>query len=261
MGSIGAASGAMGAATRGLDDLRGIRDRRPFLKAAAIRVGLTVGVMGMLLIAFLSVIVAGPVIRSIADGKPIAIGEIGKVPSSSMLWNQPDWSYFMVWSEHLRGNNTNAEIQTAYFHPRVLNQGEVDLSSAEPDRSGPIVGLAGKCADVEGSGTANGTAIQLYTCSPGIAQTWTVMGDGTLRALGKCMDVAGAGTANGARVQLWDCNGTGAQTWVFDNAARTLRNPNSSKCLDVTGNNAADRTHLQIWDCHGNANQQWTLPV
>jgi mannan endo-1,4-beta-mannosidase len=33
----------------------------------------------------------------------------------------------MMWSEHLRGNNTNAEIQAAYFHPRVLNQGEVAL--------------------------------------------------------------------------------------------------------------------------------------
>ncbi|MDI6099496.1 glycosyl hydrolase [Actinoplanes sp. NEAU-A12] len=66
-------------------------------------------------------------IQSIAAGKPIAIAEMGKVPNAALLTTQPRWAYFMIWSEQLRGNNTNAEIQAAYFHPRVLNQGEVKL--------------------------------------------------------------------------------------------------------------------------------------
>jgi mannan endo-1,4-beta-mannosidase len=66
-------------------------------------------------------------IQSIAPGKPIAIAEMGKVPTAALLESQTRWSYFMVWSEQLRGNNTNAEIQAAYFHPRVLNQGEIPL--------------------------------------------------------------------------------------------------------------------------------------
>ncbi|MFJ5657411.1 glycosyl hydrolase [Streptomyces microflavus] len=65
--------------------------------------------------------------RTIAGTKPMAIGEIGKMPTAAMLQSQPQWAWFMMWSEHLRGNNTNAEIQAAYFHPRVLNQGEVRL--------------------------------------------------------------------------------------------------------------------------------------
>ncbi|MFE9015661.1 glycosyl hydrolase [Streptomyces cyaneofuscatus] len=65
--------------------------------------------------------------RNIAGTKPMAIGEIGKMPTAAMLQSQPQWAWFMMWSEHLRGNNTNAEIQAAYFHPRVLNQGEVSL--------------------------------------------------------------------------------------------------------------------------------------
>ncbi|MEU8242308.1 glycosyl hydrolase [Actinoplanes missouriensis] len=64
-------------------------------------------------------------IQSIAAGKPIAIAEMGKVPDAALLAAQPRWAYFMVWSEQLRGSNTNAEIQAAYFHPRVLNQGEI----------------------------------------------------------------------------------------------------------------------------------------
>jgi mannan endo-1,4-beta-mannosidase len=63
--------------------------------------------------------------QSIAAGKPIAIAEMGKVPNASLLTSQTRWAYFMVWSEQLRGNNSNAEIQAAYFHPRVLNQGGV----------------------------------------------------------------------------------------------------------------------------------------
>ncbi|OJF10514.1 glycoside hydrolase family 26 protein [Couchioplanes caeruleus] len=66
-------------------------------------------------------------IQSIAAGKPIAIAEMGKVPDDALLAGQPRWAYFMVWSEQLRGNNSNAEIQAAYFHPRVLNRGEVRI--------------------------------------------------------------------------------------------------------------------------------------
>ncbi|RSM78666.1 glycoside hydrolase family 18 [Kibdelosporangium aridum] len=127
-------------------------------------------------------------------------------------------------------------------------------------RSGPITGIAGKCVDVAGANSANGTAVQIYTCNGTGAQTWTVGADNTLRALGKCMDVAGAGTANGTVIQLWDCNGTGAQSWQA-NGDGTLRNTASGRCLDATGNSSADGTRLQIWDCFASANQVWRLPA
>jgi mannan endo-1,4-beta-mannosidase len=66
-------------------------------------------------------------IQAIAAGKPIALAELGKAPDATLLTTQTRWTYFMIWSEQLRANNTNAEIQAAYFHPRVLNQGEVTL--------------------------------------------------------------------------------------------------------------------------------------
>ncbi|MGW7069822.1 glycosyl hydrolase [Streptomyces sp. NPDC054855] len=69
-------------------------------------------------------------LQSIAGSKPIALAEMGKVPSSTLLNSQTRWSYFMIWSEQLKGSNTNAEIQACYFHPRVLNQGEVKLPAA-----------------------------------------------------------------------------------------------------------------------------------
>lgn len=127
-------------------------------------------------------------------------------------------------------------------------------------RVGQITGIAGKCVDVAAANTANGTAIQLWTCNGTNAQRWTVGTDGTVRALGKCMDVTSAGTANGTKIQLWDCNGTGAQVWQAQ-ANGTLRNPASGRCLDATGPSSADGTRLQIWDCFASTNQIWHLPA
>jgi chitinase len=121
----------------------------------------------------------------------------------------------------------------------------------------PIHGFGGKCVDVAAASSANGTAVQLYTCNGTGAQQWSHVGN-TFRALGKCMDVTSAGTANGTTVQLWDCNATGAQAWT-QGASGSLVNTGSGKCLDATGPSSADGTRLQIWSCAGSANQSWTL--
>ncbi|MEE1929738.1 PQQ-dependent sugar dehydrogenase [Streptomyces sp. TRM 70351] len=125
--------------------------------------------------------------------------------------------------------------------------------------TGAITGIGGKCVDVRDGSSGNGTQIQLWDCNNSAAQTWTVPGDGTLRALGKCLDISGGGTANGTKIQLWDCNGTGAQTWTHQDD-NTLRNPQSAKCLDAEGISSANGTRLHLWTCHGNTNQQWNLP-
>jgi chitinase len=120
-----------------------------------------------------------------------------------------------------------------------------------------IHGFGGKCVDVAGAASANGTAVQLFTCNGTAAQSWTHTGN-TFRALGKCLDVAAAGTANGSKVQIFDCNGTAAQAWTTG-ADNGLVNTGSGKCLDATGPSSADGTKLQIWSCTGAANQSWTL--
>ncbi|MTD56212.1 chitinase [Amycolatopsis pithecellobii] len=125
--------------------------------------------------------------------------------------------------------------------------------------TGQITGYGGKCVDVAGAATANGTHVQLYDCNGTAAQRWTT-GDGTVRALGKCLDVTGGATANGAKVQLYDCNGTSAQSWTYNSGTKALVHNGSGKCLDDTDWNTANGTQLQIWDCAGTANQQWSAP-
>jgi hypothetical protein len=142
----------------------------------------------------------------------------------------------------------------------VAGGGVAATPAAAATASGPIVGLAGKCVDVAGAGTADGTAVQLYACNGTAAQTWTTgAADDTVRALGKCMDVTSAGTADGTTVQLWTCNGTAAQQWTYQDGE--LVNTGSGKCLDVTDHGTADGTRLQIWSCTGGSNQTWTLPT
>jgi lysophospholipase L1-like esterase len=116
-------------------------------------------------------------------------------------------------------------------------------------------GIAGKCLDVNGGNSADGTAVQLWTCNHTAAQTWTVYTDDTLRALGKCLDATGGGTADGTTAQLYTCNGTGAQLWQPYNGG--YLNLASGKCLDDPASSATDGTQLELWDCNGGANQQW----
>ncbi|MFE5512195.1 lectin [Streptomyces sp. NPDC056529] len=125
---------------------------------------------------------------------------------------------------------------------------------------GQITGLAGKCVDVAGANSANGTAVQLYDCNGTNAQRWSNPGDGTLRALGKCLDVVERSTADGAAVQLWDCSGGANQRWTVSGAGDIV-NPAANKCLDVRDNSSANATRLQIWTCSGGANQKWNAPA
>ena len=123
----------------------------------------------------------------------------------------------------------------------------------------PIIGIGAKCVDVAGASTANGTAVQLWTCNGTGAQQWTRSTDGTLRALGKCMDIVGPSAANGTSVHLWDCHTGSSQKWTYNSANQQFVNQFSGTCLDARGNSSADGTRLQIWSCGGGANQRWTV--
>ncbi|MFI1366652.1 ricin-type beta-trefoil lectin domain protein [Streptomyces griseochromogenes] len=134
------------------------------------------------------------------------------------------------------------------------------VASPAQAATGAITGLAGKCLDVAGANSADGTAVQLYDCNGTAAQQWTVGGDGTVRALGKCLDVTGNATADGAKAQLWSCTGGANQKWTVT-AAHDIVNPQANKCLDVTDNSSANGARAQIWSCGGGANQKWSAPA
>ena len=78
---------------------------------------------------------------------------------------------------------------------------------------GSALRTLGRCLDVTGNGTANGTLLQLWDCNGGGAQQWVQQANGSLRnpQSGRCLDSPSGATANGARLQICDCNGSAAQ--------------------------------------------------
>jgi hypothetical protein len=158
-------------------------------------------------------------------------------------------------SGHIGLQNHGDGDEVAFRNIRVKELGGTDPPVPGP---GPVRGINGKCLDVSGANTADGTQIQLWTCNNSGAQIWTRTGQ-TIRALGKCLDVSGGGTANGTRVQLWTCNTSGAQNWVVESSG-AVRNPQSNRCLEAPGGQTGDGTALRIWDCNGGANQRWVFP-
>jgi RHS repeat-associated protein len=143
----------------------------------------------------------------------------------------------------------------------IENDGKLRALSPSATPTGPLVAgqIAGKCADVQGNETDDGTPIQIYTCNGTSAQNWTVYADGTVRAKTKCLDVNGAGTADGTKIQLWTCNGGVAQQW--ETRSGRLYNPNSGKCLDDPGASTTDGTDLKLWTCNLGAAQDWRLSL
>jgi glucose/arabinose dehydrogenase/PKD repeat protein len=184
----------------------------------------------------------------------------GTVLGSMTVPNTGGWENFTNVSTALTGvpaGSTTLYLTFSGGAGALFDLDAFTFSKTASGGTGPIRG-SGKCVDVSGAGTADGTKIQLYTCNSTAAQSWTVSGT-TLRALGKCMDVAGGATADGTLVQLWTCNGSGAQNWAA-NADGTLRNPQSAKCLTPSGGGTADGTQLVISTCTTATTQRFTLP-
>jgi RHS repeat-associated protein len=128
--------------------------------------------------------------------------------------------------------------------------------------TGPLTAalLVGKCLSA-GSPGVFGNPVEVRSCGNPVDQSWTMAGDGTVRArtglMTGCMSVADAGTANGSLVQMQDCTGSANQVWEAYNGG--LRNPASGRCLDDPGGSTVDGTDLQIWDCNSSSAQQWAI--
>ncbi len=60
---------------------------------------------------------------SIAGDKPIALGEVGTMPTLEVLAKQPRWAYFMMWSG-MESANSPEQLQAVFHAPNLLNRGD-----------------------------------------------------------------------------------------------------------------------------------------
>lgn len=133
--------------------------------------------------------------------------------------------------------------------------GSIGDTTGVPASGALVGGASGRCLDVPGSNTANGTQPVIWDCNGAANQKWTTSGQ-ALQSLGKCLDSPTNATA-GTKVQLWDCSGAANQRWNH-NSNGTISNVASGLCLDVNGNATAAGSPVILWTCTAAANQIWT---
>ncbi|HWB37167.1 MAG TPA: chitosanase [Rugosimonospora sp.] len=131
-----------------------------------------------------------------------------------------------------------------------------DLTSVR--LSGPIVGIAGLCMDIDGAVAVAGNHIKTWSCNGTNAQHWLADRDGSLRALGMCLQIAGDSGQDGSAVEIDPCDGRQSQQWRFTGGH--LVNPHTGLCLSVPGDATQPGTLLQVAYCGPEAGKQWKPP-
>ena len=126
---------------------------------------------------------------------------------------------------------------------------------------------SGKCLDVAGGNTADGTNVAQWTCSGGANQKWRIedQADDTSRlinvATGKALDVADCSTADGADLRQWSWLDNNCQRFRLVHTATgdyvRIVNANSGKVADLADCSTADGGDVRQWRWLNNDCQQW----
>ncbi|KPH97078.1 Endo-1,4-beta-xylanase, Glucan endo-1,3-beta-D-glucosidase [Actinobacteria bacterium OV450] len=139
----------------------------------------------------------------------------------------------------------------------ALNAGSPTPTPTPSPGTGQIKGVgSGRCVDVPGASTTDGTRVTLWDCNNRTNQQWSYTAEGELRVYGnKCLDAAGTG--NGVKVQIYSCWGGDNQKWRL-NSDGSIVGVQSGLCLDASGNGTANGTLIQLYSCSNGGNQRWT---
>lgn len=123
----------------------------------------------------------------------------------------------------------------------------------------------GKCLDLEGRSTDNGTSVHQWSCHTDLAdidsQLWYQDEQGRIHSKlnpNRCIDVSGSGTGEGSDIHLWDCHGGANQQWKrgTNNSLRPMNAPHMA--MDISGGgNSTDGSDSHLWTYHGGKTQMW----
>ncbi len=64
----------------------------------------------------------------LGQGKPIAIGECGVLPSWQIIDQQPQWTWFMTWAGFIWRENHPDSVRALYHYDKVMNLGEAHVA-------------------------------------------------------------------------------------------------------------------------------------
>jgi len=102
--------------------------------------------------------------------KPIALAEVGAMPTLTTLAAQPRWAYFMMWSGMAEGANSLDQSQTIFHAPNIINRGDSRLSApmaapatppapGDMNASAEVRALLEKLAEAKGKGVLGGQSV------------------------------------------------------------------------------------------------------
>ncbi|PKW11412.1 Ricin-type beta-trefoil lectin domain-containing protein [Streptomyces sp. 1222.5] len=169
-----------------------------------------------------------------------------------------------------RRGTTAATLVTAAAAALLTAAPAPARAAAPPTGYVTVVNAAsGKCLDARAAATANGTAVQQYTCNGTTAQQWrlTATSDGYVRIdnrndTNQVVDVSDVSTADNAQVHLWSYGGGANQQWLpVDDGGGAFHfvNRNSGKCLDDPAASTADSVQFVQYTCNGTAAQRFQV--
>ncbi len=102
--------------------------------------------------------------------KPIALAEIGTLPTLTTLAAQPRWAYFMMWSGFAEGANSLDQLQTIFHAQNIINRGDSRLSAplaapttppapGDMNAGAEVHVMLDKLADAKGKGVLGGQSV------------------------------------------------------------------------------------------------------
>ncbi|MDX3850155.1 ThuA domain-containing protein [Streptomyces sp. AK02-01A] len=229
-------------------------------------------------------------INTLASVDPVSF-PLGTDPNQS--WYSGDYpimwtntSYKMVYANfgHNAMNYSTGQTLSSTFGSETQNRFVIDslkwLGTGEgggETPSGPISETAwyslvnsgnSLCVDARAAATANGTAIQQYTCNGTTAQQFQFRStDGGFSRIGirgnsqQVIDVTNVSTADNAPLQLWTYSGGSNQQWqavAEANGRYHFTARHTGKCLSAP-NGGASGSQLVQRSCDGSAAQSFQL--
>lgn len=118
-----------------------------------------------------------------------------------------------------------------------------------------------KCVDISGSGTANGTPVQLWNCISGApSQRWKITSNGELvnPVSGRCLTDPGGSTAESVQLEITNCTGAAYQQWT--NTPSAVQSGVSGYCMDDANGSITDGNRVKIYTCNGvHTSQNWVI--
>ncbi|MER5488261.1 glycoside hydrolase N-terminal domain-containing protein [Streptomyces sp. NPDC002812] len=140
--------------------------------------------------------------------------------------------------------------------------GSLTTTTAPTAGSGPVRNpVSGRCLDMSGGVSTNGTPVVLADCTDAVSQDWRY--DSTTQQVigkdGKCLDTKAGSSADGTIVQITTCDTGANKKWTL-NANGTISGI-GGKCLDLKGQGTAAGTTVQLYTCGTSANQKWATPL